>query len=73
MTPFKIEYQNGLFYVNNIFNDYYLTKNKAKARILKHNIQKESVQNYLNVYPKEFLKRFKKYSFQQLYKFLENL
>jgi hypothetical protein len=72
---FTIGFENSTqrFFVGNIFYNFYLTKDKQKARLLKNYIQKESFQNIFKNDYLTFVKTFRKLSYINLYTYLESL
>lgn len=72
---FVIAYENSTqrFFVGNIFYNFYLTKDKQKARLLKSYINKESFQNICKNDYVGFVKTFRKLSYNKLYNYLESL
>lgn len=72
---FTIAYENSTqrFFVGNLFYNFYLTKDKAKARLLKSHLQKESLQNIFQNDYVTFVKIFRKLSYNKLDAYLETL
>lgn len=72
---FVIAYENSTqrFFVGNIFYNFYLTKDKQKARLLKSYIQKESFQTICKNDYVTFVKTFRKLSYNKLIIYLETL
>ena len=74
-SNFTIGFENSTqrFFVGNIFYNFYLTKDKTKARMLKSYIQKESFQNIFKNDYLTFVKTFRKLSYIKLNDYLETL